>query len=133
MAKRTLTEAVALIPVSESTLRRDLKSGKVSFETDAKGRKQIDTAELARVYGTLHTEPAAPVKTSQTNGNDTAKVIALLTEQVQALKDQLDTATAEKQQLLTLANNLQKQNEVLMLPTPQEKHGWRARLKRLFT
>lgn len=53
MSKLTLTEAVKVIPVSESTLRRDLKSGKVSFETDAKGRKQIDVSELTHVYGQL--------------------------------------------------------------------------------
>ena len=46
MSKLTLTEAVKVIPVSESTLRRDLKSGKVSFEIDAKGSKQIDASEL---------------------------------------------------------------------------------------
>jgi hypothetical protein len=49
MSKLTLTEAVKVIPVSESTLRRDLKSGKVSFETDAKGSKQIDAPELTHV------------------------------------------------------------------------------------
>ena len=53
MSKLTITEAVKVIPVSESTLRRDLKSGKVSFETDAKNRKQIDVSELTRVYGQL--------------------------------------------------------------------------------
>ena len=40
MSKLTLTEVVKVIPVSESTLRQDLKSGKVSFEIDAKGSKQ---------------------------------------------------------------------------------------------
>lgn len=59
MSKLTLTEAVSVIPVSESTLRRDLKSGKVSFETDAKGRKQIDVSELTRVYGQLKTSEAS--------------------------------------------------------------------------
>ena len=49
MSKLTLTEAVKVISVSESTLRRDLKSGKVSFETDAKGSKQIDAPELTHV------------------------------------------------------------------------------------
>ena len=39
MSKLTITEAVKIIPVSESTLRRDLKSGKVSFESDPKGVK----------------------------------------------------------------------------------------------
>ena len=53
MSKLSITEAVKVIPVSESTLRRDLKSGKISFETDAKNRKQIDVSELTRVYGQL--------------------------------------------------------------------------------
>lgn len=144
MSKLTMTEAVAVIPVSESTLRRDLKSGKVSFDTDAKGRKQIDVSELRRVYGNLNTgAPSEPVnhtaeKTSM-NGTDTPtfpfltehdndKVIALLEGQVQDLKAQLLTATAEKAELLTLANNLQKQNEVLMLPNPEKKRSWLDRL-----
>ena len=149
MSKLTLTEAVAVIRVSESTLRRDLKSGKVSYDTDAKGRKQIDVSELTRVYGPLNTgEASEPVKdnhqNNQMNGtetptlpflteNDTDKVIALLQGQVQDLKAQLLTATTEKSELLTLANNLQKQNEVLMLPVPKEKHRWGERLKRIFT
>ena len=49
MSKLTLTEVVKVIPVSESTLRRDLESGKVSFETDAKGFKQIDAPELTHI------------------------------------------------------------------------------------
>ena len=147
MLKLTLTEAVKVIPVSESTLRRDLKSGKVSFETDAKGRKRIDVSELTRVYGVLKNEPPAPVKNSHPhpsmNGtdtppppnrteNDTDKVIALLQGQVQDLKAQIAQANTEKSELLTLANNLQKQNEVLMLPPPREKHGWGDRLKNVF-
>ena len=149
MSKLTLTEAVAVIPVSESTLRRDLKSGKVSFETDAKGRKQIDVSELTRVYGVLNTgEASEPVnditENPSMNGNDTptlpfltendtGRVIALLEGQVQHLKAQLADEKSEKAELLTLANNLQKQNEVLMLPPPREKHRWGQRLKSVFT
>ena len=54
MSKLSITQAVKIIPVSESTLRRDLKSGKVSFEADTKNRKRIDIAELSRVYGQLN-------------------------------------------------------------------------------
>ena len=149
MSKLTLTEAVKIIPVSESTLRRDLKSGKVSFDTDAKGRKQIDVSELTRVYGPLNTgKHSEPVKDNHQNNkmngtetptlpflteNDTDKVIALLQGQVQDLKAQLAQANTYKAELLTLANNLQKQNEVLMLPPPREKHGWGERLKNVFT
>ena len=101
------------------SLRRDLKSGKVSFETDAKNRKQIDVSELTRVYGQLKHqngtqppaaetgEPAEPVndthqKTSM-NGNethqnlsmtenDTPKIVELLENQITDLKAQLAQA-----------------------------------------
>lgn len=143
MSKLTLTEAVKVIPVSESTLRRDLKSGKVSFETDAKGRKQFDVSELTRVYGPLSepvtgetSEPVSAPPNVSMNGNDREKVVALLEAQVQDLKAQLATATAEKTELLTLANRLQQQNAVLMLPPePPQTHGKKLveRLKTIFT
>lgn len=83
-----------MIPVSELTLRRDLKSGKLSFDSDAKGRKQIDVSELTGVYGSLTSEngvgaavaeSAEPVKNDRQNvpmnGNDSEKILALLEEQ----------------------------------------------------
>lgn len=80
MSKLTMSEAVKVIPVSESTLRRDIKRGKVSFDTDAKGRKVIDVSELTRVYGQLNTK--APVNDTHTkvsmHENDTSNVVALL-------------------------------------------------------
>ena len=184
MSKISITEAVKIIPVSESTLRRDLKSGKVSFEVDPKGRKQIDVSELQRVYEQLKTnngsqpptddttDQSEPVNdTSQTpsltgnetrqnpsvnkdkdsknlsmngndsrqnlsmngndsrqnlsmNGNDSQKVIELLEGQVEDLKERLEKADTEKARLLELANNLQKQNEILMLPSPHKKTGF---------
>ena len=181
MSKISITEAVKIIPVSESTLRRDLKSGKVSFEVDPKGRKQIDVSELQRVYEQLKTnngsqpptddttDQSEPVNdTSQTlsltenetrqtpsvnkdkdsknlsmngndsrqnlsmNGNDSQKVIELLEGQVEDLKERLEKADTEKARLLELANNLQKQNEILMLPSPHKKTGFWGyfRLKR---
>lgn len=147
MPKLNMTDAVKVIPVSESTLRRDVRSGKVSFETDEKGRKQFDVSELTRVYGQLNdAEPATePHQNPPMKENDTStlpfltendgKVVALLEEQVQSLKGQLAEATTEKQQLLELANRLQKQNEVLMLPPPTETEtsdGFFGRIKRVF-
>ena len=151
MPKLSITEAVKIIPVSESTLRRDLKSGKVSFETDTKNRKRIDIAELSRVYGQLNGaetttetgESAEPVNDSRqnpsmngnethqnpsVNGNDSTQIIALLENQVADLKAQLEKADAretalidEKSKLLDLTDRLQKQNETLMLPPAPEK------------
>ena len=148
MSKLTITEAVKILPVSESTLRRDLKSGKVSYEKDQKGRKQIDVSELERVYEQLRTqngthppteksdEPSEPVNDSHlnpsVNGNDSPKIIELLEGQVQDLKERLAKADTEKAQLLDLADRLQKQNELLMLPSPKKKNGFWGylRLKR---
>ncbi|MEG9862433.1 MAG: hypothetical protein V6Z81_08140, partial [Parvularculales bacterium] len=99
MSKLTITEAVKVIPVSESTLRRDLKSGKVSFEIDAKNRKQIDVSELTRVYGrplkqsngtqppaSENGEPSEPVNDIPQNPsmteNDHPNIVALLDNQI---------------------------------------------------
>lgn len=94
MSKLTLTEAVKVIPVSESTLCRDMKRGKVSLDPDPKRRKQIDVSELTRFYGPLKqlngtqlsaaetAESAEPVNHTHPhpslNGNETSQVIALL-------------------------------------------------------
>ena len=66
------------------------------------------------------------------NGNDSPKIIGLLEEQVQDLKERLAKADTEKAQLLDLADRLQKQNELLMLPSPKKKNGFLGylRLKR---
>ena len=126
MSKITLTEAVKIISVSESTLRRDMHSGKVSSEKDQRGRNIFDTAELQRVYGNLNlngkpTLSDEPVNDSPMTDNDTPKIVALLEGQVADLKAQLDTATTENAQLLDLATRLQKQNELLMIPPPKTK------------
>lgn len=143
MSKLTITEAVKVIPVSESTLRRDLKSGKVSFETDAKNRKQIDVSELTRVYGQIKqsaetrrggvtpSEQAEPVndthQTSSMNGNEThqnpsmtdtetPKIVALLENQIADLKAQLAQASDRETALTS-----EKSKLLDMLSAEQEK------------
>ena len=51
MSKVTLKEAINLTDKSESTLRRDMRAGKVSYTKTENGRVQFDTAELTRAYG----------------------------------------------------------------------------------
>ncbi len=102
---------------------------KVSFETNGKDRRLIDVSELQRVYGELKT-PAQSENGSETTAealndnsqdasltnNENPKIITLLETHVSDLKQQLADSTAEKNKLLELADRLQKQNEVLMLP-----------------
>ena len=136
MSKLTLTEAVKVISVSQATLYRDLKKGKVSFETNGKDRRLIDVSELERVYGELKTPEQSEkgsentaetiIDTSQNvslTNNDNQKKIAVLETQVQELKDQITAEREEKTKLLDLADRLQRQNEILMLPSAKRK-GW---------
>ena len=62
MAKITVSEALKLVSVKKTALYGDIKKGVLSAETDNRGRKIVDTAELERVYGTL--------KDPNTNGNE---------------------------------------------------------------
>ena len=55
--------------------------------------------------------------------NDNQKKIAVLETQVQELKDQITAEREEKTKLLDLADRLQRQNEILMLPSAKRK-GW---------
>ena len=148
MSKLTLTEAVKVISVSQATLYRDLKKGKVSFETNGKDRRLIDVSELERVYGELKTPEQSGKGSENTaetindnsqtlslTNNDNPKINALLETQVTNLKDQiadmkdqLAESTAEKNKLLDLATSLQKQNEILMLPKPEDKRNWFQKL-----
>ena len=142
MHKVSLQKAVKMTGKSESTLRRDVKKGKVSAGRDARGHLQFDIAELQRVYGEMKTTGEDAQSTEQGNGkamtghDGSPKIVALLENQIQDLKAQLEKAdaqleiaTTEKSKLLDLTDRLQKQNEVLMLPPePQTKRNWWQKL-----
>ena len=124
--KLTIKEAVDIIPVSESSLRRAIKSGEISSEKDLRGRRLIDVSELVRVYGELKSanrnseQSDEYVNNGQVNAIDTSKVIDLLEAQNVELKEQITELKTEKIKLFDLAERLQKQNELLMLPNPKK-------------
>ena len=140
----TITQAADLISPSISTLRRDIKSGKVSVTTDKRGYQRIDPSELSRVYDIKKpTELDAQVNTNEPRQNGSmnsvdspenselnsvdSQIVSLLREQNNSLREQIAEEKAEKSKLLELADrlqkhadSLQKQNEQLMLPPPQK-------------
>ena len=149
MARITIKEAVAISPVSESTLRRDIKSGKVSSEKDERGRRRIDTSELVRVYGQLtHSTQANDTEMNAVdtpdnrpeNSNDTPdtanvdpKIIMLKDNQIADLKSQLEKAetqleiaTTEKTKLLDLLSAEKEEKRELktemkaLMPPPDD-------------
>lgn len=124
MSKLTIVEAVKVIPVSESKLRRDLKSGVLSCSTSKNGRKVIDTAELERVYGLL---TATETEKNDTGGHDTAEILAIKDTQIADLKAQLHIATTEKTKLLDLLSAEKEEKRELkaeilaLMPPPEER------------
>ena len=134
MTKLTITEAVKVIPVSESKLRRDMKAGVVSFEVDEKGKKRFDLSELARVYGQIDlAENNGQVKESKPplseTGHDNPKVVALLENQIGDLKSQLEkaeqrenTLISERSKLLDLLSEEKEEKRALMPPVDEKSH-----------
>ena len=118
---------------SESTIRRDVKKGKVSAGRDARGHLQFDVAELQRAYGELKTTGEDAQSTEQGNGkamtgHDSPKIVALLENQIQDLKAQLDKAetqlqiaTTEKTKLMDLLS-AEKEEKRALMPPPEEKN-----------
>ena len=124
MAKISISEAVGLTGISESTIRRDIKSGKVSSAKDDKGHRRIDIAELQRVYD-LTPPPARPLAE-----HDSQKIIAVLENQVADLQKQLEKAEMRETALIDEKSKLldllaaEKEEKRLMLPAPQKRTGF---------
>ena len=132
MAKVTISEAVGLTGISESTIRRDIKSGKVSSEKDEKGHRRIDITELQRVYD------LTPPPDRNKGEPENQQIIGLLENQIADLRSQLEKtetqlqiATTEKSKLLDLLS-AEKDEKRALMPSLEEKNpeskGWLFRL-----
>ena len=144
MHKVSLQQAVKMTDKSESTLRRDVKKGKVSAGRDARGHLQFDTAELQRAYGELKTTGEDAQSTEQGNGkamtgHDRAEIIAIKDNQIADLRSQLEkaeaqlqNATTEKTKLLDLLSAEKEEKRALMPPVDEKNHrkspNWLLRL-----
>ena len=127
MQKVSLQKAVKMTGKSESTLRRDVKSGKVSAARDDRGHLKFDIAELQRAYGELKSTGEDAPSTEQGNGkamtghDGSPQIVALLENQIQDLKAQLQIATAEKSKILDLLS-AEKEEKRALMPPPEEKN-----------
>ena len=143
MHKVSLQQAVKMTEKSESTLRRAVKSGKVSAERDDRGHLKFDQAELQRAYGELKSTGEDAQSTEQGNdnamtGHDRAEILAIKDNQIADLQKQLEKAemreTAlidEKSKLLDLLSAEKDEKRALMPPPDekkQESKGWLLRL-----
>ena len=144
MHKVSLQQAVKMTEKSESTLRRDVKKGKVSADRDERGHMRFDVAELQRVYGELKSTGDDAQSVEQ--GNDNAmtghdretEILAIKDNQIASLQAQLEKAemreTAlidEKAKLLDLLS-AEKEEKKALMPPPEERDkkppNWLLRL-----
>ena len=133
MSKVTIKQAMELTGKSDSTLRRDMRAGKVSYTKDDKRKVLFDIAELQRAYGEL--KPLDTPSEQPMNGHDIPvdkdKVVVLLENQVFDLKTQLDkaeqrenTLIKERSKLLDMLSEEKAERRALMPPPKQKRSFW---------
>ena len=133
MQNVSLQTAVKMTGKSESTIRRDVKKGKVSAGRDARGHLQFDIAELQRAYGELKSTGNDAPSSEQSNGkamtgHDSAEILAIKDNQIADLRSQLEKAdaqlqiaTTEKTKLLDLLT-AEKEEKRALMPPPEENN-----------
>lgn len=81
MALVSITEAAKLVRRNRSTLYRDIEKGRLSKTVTPDGETQIETSELLRTYGQLHSEDDEETRASREKMR-----IALLEERNRSLE-----------------------------------------------
>ena len=139
MHKVSLQQAVKMTEKSESTLRRDVKKGKVSAERDARGHLKFDVSELQRAYGELKSTGDDAKSAEQDNdnamtGHDKAEIISIKDNQIADLQKQLEKAEMRETALIDERSKLldllsaEKENVRALIPPVDEKPNWLFRL-----
>ena len=158
MQNVSLQQAVKMTGKSESTLRRDVKKGKVSAGRDDRRHLRFDISELQRVYGELKNagddaQPTEPGNGKAMTGHDRdTEILAMKDNQIADLRNQLEKAesqlqlaTTEKTKLLDLLSAEKEEKRELkaemlaLMPPPEERvektaptqikpRGWLQRL-----
>ena len=143
MQNVSLQQAVKMTGKSESTLRRDVKKGKVSAGRDDRRHLRFDIAELQRAYGELKTTGEDAQPTEQGNGkamtghDRETEILAMKDNQIADLKAQLEKAEMrettlidEKAKLLELLSAEKDEKRALMPPLDEKEksRNWLLRL-----
>ena len=136
MQKVSLQQAVKMTSKSESTLRRDVKKGKVSAVRDDRGHLRFDISELQRAYGELKNTGDDAQPTEQANGkamtghDRETEMLAIKDNQIADLRNQLEKAEAqlqiamtEKMKLLDLLTAEKEEKRALMPPVEKKNQN----------
>ena len=110
MAFLSISAAARAAGVDRSTIRRAVKSGRLSTTTDASGQRGIDTSELLRAFGPLQGDGEVQFeKDPQPPMSDTPNpLVEILREQLRHAQEQLRHAQERENQLLALLRDAQR-------------------------
>lgn len=97
MAQMTVRQAAEQVGVSRQTMFRKIKDGTVSATVDHQGQKQIDSAELLRVFGALQAPGVAPA-----TGNDRQRLTQGVAKFKQARDGRLQDVAEERTEAVTV-------------------------------
>lgn len=116
MAKVGAQRAAELTGRSKSTIQRAMKTGKLSYEVDANGRRIIDVSELDRAFG-LAPQTAGKEDTVEAELEKAAQMLEAerLKMRIRMLEDQLDTAKNQIDDLKGQRDQWQKQAQQVLL------------------
>ncbi len=123
MSLVSVVEAAALVGRDRKSLYRAIKQGRLSATTDATGAKQIDIAELVRVYGELRDtrDSAETVTAPQVETIGEAARIAALEAEVANLRERLGDKERHIEDLRGAMRLLEHKPD----QAPQKKSWWR--------
>ena len=118
--KYTLATAAIATGKSKATIHRAVKSGKISSNRTFNGVYEIDASELHRVFEIINVKQHDTKNDTESNANDTMMNVALLAQENEFLRQQLQR---EQQLVNNLTNRLDsletRINNLLLLLTHQ--------------
>ena len=122
-AQVSISEAARLVGKNRKTLYRAIDTGRLSATTRATGERQVDIAELVRVYGELrhtrHSDTAPQMSHHETlNATDATAELKAQIATLKAENDQLKERLADGKEHI---NDLRQQ--VLMLRDMRPEQG----------
>jgi hypothetical protein len=132
MPKHSISEAAKLAGVSRSHFyKKYIRPGVISVEKDNDGNPQIDTAEVMRVFGGIHSDVATSVPEIQKDTPEYGSINTALQVEIQLLREQL-TATSDREKWMQgkidqLADQLANTTRLLehkAAPEPPKKRWW---------
>lgn len=115
MAWHSVSQAQNLTGKSRRTLYRDMASGRVSYRTNGKGHRELETSELIRAYGELK-QSGTDERHSMTQSHGTQNEADMMAE-IRALRQEVG-------ELKSLLLRLEHEDYIATPETPR-KPWWR--------